>query len=92
MPRNASAKQKKLEYQAKHPEVVYESLSLAKKLACFNFFAYLKSEGEEGWDPDKKQGTIWHWRSSELIKKNINKSSWRVIGLVSVHECLSFLL
>ena len=52
----------------------------------------LKTKGEEGWDPDKKQGTVWHWRSSELIQKSINESSWRTVGFTSgVHECLSFL-
>ena len=93
MPRNASRKQQKLKHQEEHPEVTHQLLPLAKKLACFNFSAFLETQGEEGWDPEDKPGTVCHWRSSELVRKSMKQSSWRNIGAVrSVHECLAFLL
>ena len=93
MPRNSSAKTKQVNKQAKHPKEKYQKLQLAKKSACFRFWVYLETNGEEGWNPDDKPGLIWLHRSSQLIKSDIKEKSWRRIGHVSAHEaCFYFII
>ena len=84
MPRNAGGNKKgqTREYQRNNPDKVYDRLDLSWQRACYNFWIYLETKGEEGWDPDKTPGTINHWRNSLYLQKNIKKRSWNRTGKV----------
>ena len=79
MPRNSS-KGKKQATKETNPELIYDKLELSKRIACYNFWCYLNSDGQEGWDPVKTPASIWNWRSSNYLQANVKESSWPRIG------------
>lgn len=83
MARNATAKGKKKQSQERFPKEVYDKLQLSRRIAAYNFWVYLHTDGSEGWDPNKTPGSVYLYRSSEYIKNNIFESSWPKIGKVS---------
>ena len=84
MPRNSTKKGTKKENQHKFPEQAYENLELSRKIACYKFWSYLNSAGTEGWSTTKVPGSIYNWRESAYLQKNILKSSWPKIGRVGM--------
>ena len=76
MPRTS----KKQATKENNPVLIYEKLELSKRIACYNFWCYLNTEGQEGWDPIHTLASIWNWRSSNYLQLNIREKSWPRIG------------
>ena len=60
MARNA-AQQKKQKTQEDNPELLFDKLELSKRIACYNFWCYLNSDGRKGWDPRVTPGSVWNY-------------------------------
>ena len=71
---------KKNSTQEKNPKLVYEKLELSKRIACYHFWCYLNSDGQEGWNPLQVPGSKWNWRSSNYLQANIKENSWSRVG------------
>ena len=90
MARNSSKKGVQIQKQQEDPQAEYNKQELSKRLACYKFWCYLDSDGQEGWNPKKTPGSVFHWRSCKYINTNIKQNSWNKVGQVrdSIGSCL----
>jgi hypothetical protein len=70
MPRTATKKRK----DNRTPLEVYEALDHHKQLICWNYYRFIETNGEEGWNP-KEPGSVHHQRSSAYLL-SLGSDSW----------------
>ena len=58
----------------KPPLEQYEALEPYKQLICYNYWVYLDTKGQKGWNP-KASGSVLHQRSSAWLIK-LGSASW----------------
>jgi hypothetical protein len=56
------------------PQEEYTNLEWHKQFVCWNYFRYIESGGQEGWNP-AEAGSVFHYRSSEYVA-SLGTESW----------------
>jgi hypothetical protein len=56
------------------PVEEYSDLEWHKQFVCWNYFRYIESGGQEGWNP-ADAGSVFHYRSSEYVA-SLGTESW----------------
>jgi hypothetical protein len=74
---NHGANQNKKRYIQPPAEDRYDSLEVAKKLACYRYWCHLIEErNTKLWNPPLKlPASIWNWWSSNYIQTHIKQTS-----------------
>jgi hypothetical protein len=71
MPRTAATKKR---YVPKPPLVQYERLEFHAKYICWQYFQYLETDGQVGWNPSQA-GSVFHQRTSNYLL-SLGSDSW----------------
>ena len=64
------------------PDIIYKNLSPLDKLIVYYYWIYSKTEGKQGWDPDRS-GFREHWSTFLVIRSHYSASGFYTRGKVS---------
>ena len=74
-------------HKTKSTKEQFETLDLARKQIVYNYWNFLDSDSQEGWDINKA-GFKDHWEISDYIRQQIPEKSFYWLGKVSDQRTL----
>ena len=78
-------------FKSKSARRQFNDLDILRKVICYNYWIYIKSDKKEGWDISRA-GSVKHWGQSEYISDNIAKTSFYHLGKVSMSNANNLVL